>query len=160
VQRWSLATLERELAVPLPGAGEVGQVLMGSASRGPLVVGGVLLDIQTLRPLELKAPGNQQSGFFGARAGARVSADGRVLSGPEFVMTVLPGPAVRTYHVPNLLGHITPSPDGRVIHTTCGRYTVEDKPPAAHGNRPALYSDGACYCLPAVEGCDLFLHLA
>src|SRR5205823_5846704 len=38
IQRWSLATFERELATPLPVQGKVSAVCMGSASNGPLLL--------------------------------------------------------------------------------------------------------------------------
>jgi hypothetical protein len=136
--RWDLATLERELAVPAEGS--VSELVMGSASAGPLlVIGGPtqfgspsfrFLDLTKLRPIDVV---QAQGGFsLEARGGmsARASADGRTFCVPgSFGMGVMiyDGQKIR----PQQGGHDAahgigiPSPDGQVIYAGNGRFSPQ-----------------------------------
>lgn len=59
------------------------------------------------------------------------------------------GKEARGYHENGLPGHLTPSPDGKVIYTAKGRYTNRINP---LGDRSGV----GPYCLPAVQG-DYYL---
>src|SRR5262249_1625461 len=79
LQRWSLATFEREAAVPAPQPGALKALAMGSATAGPLLVVGAdglaLLDPQTFRPSGHEV-GERLRPQFDA---VRMSADGRLI---------------------------------------------------------------------------------
>src|SRR5262249_44242433 len=72
LERWDLASGEKELTRSAPGGADVGRVLLGSASRGPVIVNESFLDLQTLRPLPIKAPNGVPAPW------SPVSADGTV----------------------------------------------------------------------------------
>src|SRR5262249_25581075 len=87
IQRWDLRTFEREAPAPLALKGTVKALCMGSASHGPLLVGGAdgptplggvaFLDVQTFKPLEFT---NQHQLGFGDGVHLRASADGKVFT--------------------------------------------------------------------------------
>src|SRR5262249_48210589 len=87
IQRWDLRTFEREATAPLALKGTVKALCMGSASHGPLLVGGAdgptplggvaFLDVQTFKPLEFT---NQHQLGFGDGVHLRASADGKVFT--------------------------------------------------------------------------------
>jgi hypothetical protein len=97
LQRWSLATLERETTVILPVRGPLKSVAMGSASNGPLLLlqrdGPLdnfesdplaLIDLSTLKPLPVRWPVNAPGVALVADCAVRASADGRVFGLKEF----------------------------------------------------------------------------
>lgn len=160
VQRWDLATRRRELTAPLPGGGRVTMAAMGSASRGPLLLGGgegfsrvTLLDIQTCKPLAVQRLGN---GHVGAEPGTfvRASADGRVFGmwrahvfSPSGIQTlVLTGKQLRGYYEHDSAGHVVPGPDGKFVYTARGTFTTQLKRLGEAGR------GGGPYCLPAHHG--------
>ncbi len=59
-QRWNLQTFEREVTVPNPLDGAISDLVMGSASTGPLLVNfagrNALLNPRTFRQLSIRAP--------------------------------------------------------------------------------------------------------
>src|SRR5262249_44604842 len=130
--------------------------LMGSGSRGPLLLAGartVFLDPKTLKPLDVDA---KAFGGLGADQFVRVSGDGRVFTSynpgqsPQgHLIRVLQGKTVRQHGLDAgilIYGHATPGPDGRYVYTTYGPFTAEGKPV---GKLPARDS---AYALPAAEG--------
>ena len=167
IQRWSLATFEREARVPLAVTGQITTAIMGSASDGPLVLGGSGLqgvgglplrffDVLSLR--EIAVASRQGGGHVGTHPQSppvlRISADGRVLgmwcvgvSPSGFQTAVLSGNGVQTYYEHNSVGNIIPGPDGRVIFTNTGLYNVELK--RLDGHSP---TGGGVHPVPAVHG--------
>jgi hypothetical protein len=146
LERWDLATGEKELTRPMPGLADVTAVCMGSASHGPVVVNAdTVFDLDTLRPLPIRF----QHG--GPVSWSPVAADGTVFgawkpnqSPTESISFVLEGDELKRYEGGEL-GHIVPGPDGRVVYTNQGVRT----------NRLAGLKGGPPkpgYCLPAVEG--------
>ncbi len=127
IQRWDLRTLEREITAPLTLDGTVQAVSMGSASDGPLLVGGVggpgsfnglaFIDPHTLRVLDVS--GRQAAGF-GERSQIRAAAAGNVFTvgtrdGTHSLM-LTGGRLVATAAGPGCpSGACRPSPDGRVV---------------------------------------------
>jgi hypothetical protein len=164
IQRWSLTTFERELAIPLTIPGQISAAVMGCASDGPLVLtgpgmrgeGGLPLrfvDVKTLN--EITGLKRQGGGNVGTHpqypAALRISADGRVLgmwtpglSPAGLQAVVLGGEKIQTSYEHTTVGSILPGPDGRVLFTNGGLYTVDLKRieagkggvpvPAVHGH--------------------------
>jgi hypothetical protein len=164
IQRYNLATFEKEVTVPAPTSGQVSHVLLGSASQGPLLLAGgdgkvVFLDPRTFKPQDVKTSG--LSGF-GPDAFCRVSGDGRVfttykpkVSPQGHLIHELVGKIVKSYGLDDagtsISGHATPSPDGRYVYTAHGAFTGTGKPLG----KPA--TDGKAYALPAAEGETFYL---
>ena len=169
IDRYSLETFEKEGSVKLP-AGQVGvHLLMGSATRGPLVglVAGApgLLAPNTLKPvvgLTIDV-GKNEKWVEGA---TRISGDGRVIttynphSSPQghtvYVRTggtytkLVPGPDNN-----DVSGHFYPGPDGRFFYSAVGVLNAAGKPVGKKG----AYGDGSKYSLPAAEGEGFFLRI-
>jgi hypothetical protein len=167
-QRYNLNTFEREATVPSPITATVAKMLMGSASRGPLVVfctgrafgnseAGVL-DPVTLKPLDVQLNGGRDSTW-------RISGDGRLLAsfqpstspqghqlhlrqGDEFKRSGLEGD-------PNFAGHIIPGPEGRNVYTARGIFTNAGKPLGKLGS----YNDGSRFCVPCAENETFYLRI-
>lgn len=162
VERWSLTTFERE-AVGQPSVRvNMEQFLMGSASQGPLFIGGTFFDILTLepspfqelnkpvlpgdRPTHARMPGDSSLSI-------RASASGRVFG---FCQPAMSGLYI-TYYVlgdtdfvqdprKQSQGNIVPSSDGAALFSASGVFFTR-APKAwipAEGARGCLY-------IPAVE---------
>jgi hypothetical protein len=155
IQRWDLATGERELAVPLAARGKVAAVCMGSASQGPVFVGigntietpFQFLDLRTFKPLALKMPEHRPL-FPGPCV--RASADGRTFGlafprgGGGVQSLVVAGGEVQFHdNGGDPCGHVVPSPDGKVLYTSRGAFSDQAKRGA--DARDDLYS------LPATQ---------
>jgi hypothetical protein len=135
IQRWDLQTRTREVATTLPFTDTVRGVLMGSASEGPVLVGGKsthFLDLRTLRPVDIKGAGALQFGDGSFTRRIWVSADGTVfgstyrgLSPSGLNICVLQGNECKNYSQHISPGHILPGPNGKVIYTSGGRYTPQ-----------------------------------
>jgi hypothetical protein len=163
VQRWSLATFEREGTAVLPIKGEVRALSMGSASAGPLVLhtkqefgfgaGLAFVDVATLRPIEV---GWVQGGglpHIGDNMHIRGSPDGRAFglwctshtpSGLT-LLTLVGTNGARALYDHSSVGHLIPVPEAKVVYTGLGLFSDELK--AVPGERPEAYS-----FLPAVRG--------
>ena len=144
LERWDLATGEKELTRTLPNAADVNSVLMGSASHGPVVVNGVFYDLYSLKPLPIKTP------FGVPPPWSPVSADGTVFgswknnqSPTESTSFVLQGDELKRYDEGGT-GYVVPGPDGRVVYTAAGLRTNQLK---GLDGAPKLG-----LCLPATEG--------
>jgi hypothetical protein len=163
IQRYSLATFEREVTTPVPEGKPVSVALMGSASHGPLVLcgegGAVALDPATLKVLpDLKFGFNNSRGLV-----MRMSADGRVItsympnSSPQFhLVYVREGDTYKAHPLDReAAGMMTPGPEGRFVYTARGLYTTEGKPVGKRG----AYGDGSRYSLPSAESEAFFLRI-
>ena len=191
VERWSLTTFEREAAAPLviheerppnwrgrQGA-EISSAVMGSASDGPLILGGPFLngerglplrflDIQTLKEAECTNPkGGNMVGHPDAPHMMRVSANGRTIgmwgsfSPSGFQSALLNGNSVRIHYEHTSVGRIIPGPDGETLYTGAGLYAndltlVGQKPlafadaiPSAHGH---FYLSSTAVVMKSVPG--------
>jgi hypothetical protein len=173
VQRWDLKTFEKEKTVLLEGKETIKSVLMGSASNGPLWlveerragIGGravTALDPQTLRPLDLKKDPKSQT--YGVGEGMRVSADGSTLgtwrfgtSPSGFTVITLADDALKFRYEHSSVGHLTPSPDGKVIYTANGRFTPDGKSAGEQDGGSTQRGQGLPYCFPAADGSNLYL---
>jgi hypothetical protein len=167
MQRWDLLSFERELTVPVPVNGKVCSIAMGSASNGPLVLGGPTIhqsgtlplsfvDVDTLKELQPAEEKGHPAGMVGKHPQyphtMRVSADGRTitmwnpgLSPMGFQSVVLTGNSLQINSEHNTVGEIYPAPDGRTLYTSMGLYTSELKKIGEQTTRTALR-------LPSVQG--------
>ena len=161
IQRWDLRTGEREVSAPLPFAGVVKALAMGSASQGPLLVHwavgtGALdrapvdfLDIQTLKPLPIQ--GNAGRGHcyrdfmhFRASAAGTVFGVWCTSHSPQGIgALVFEGRTLHSYYEHNSALFVIPGPDGRVLHTGAGLYTNQVK---------RLEANATERCVPAHHG--------
>ena len=143
LQRWSLATFEKETTVPNPAGGSPKQILMGHASDGPLYVGGpavtqkhyAFLDPRTFREVEVKVEGGRGGPSVGDTYPhtVRVSPDGRVYTwwtpglSPSGLNSMVVGrTTAKSYNEHTTVGAILPGPDG-TLFTAAGLYTPELK---------------------------------
>lgn len=127
IQRWDLASGERELSLPLPDEIKGAQIAMGWASEGPLMTSNaVLLDLQTLRPLpfEHDRTGHSQ---MDRTAQVRASADGsafgfwRTHSTPSGLSVArVVGNKVTWRYEHSSVGTVVPSMDGSLVMTCRG----------------------------------------
>ena len=151
LERWDLETGKKEQTRPAPSAANVDSVLMGSASRGPVIVNDSFIDLATLKPLPMKSTAGIPPPW------SPVSADGTVFgswnsnqSPADSTTFVLQGEDLKRYGGGGL-GHIVPGPDGRAVFTATGVVTNQLKTFGGESSKLG-------YCLPAVEG-SLFLSL-
>ncbi len=157
LERWSLTTFELEKSSPPPFNETITGVLMGCASKGPLVVNGFLLDLATFKMLPiLSDKGSERP--LGSALGRFASGDGTVFgswksnqSPVETSTFVYEGGVVKRYEGGELM-HAIPGPDGRSVYTAKGVVSSTlnrgDRDDATYG-----------YCLPALRG-DYFLSLS
>ena len=155
VQRWSLATWEREAEAPFAMKVPVVSTAMGSASDGPLLIEGcnwpslgecVFFDILQMKKLEL--PSDPHS-FFDTEPNVfvRGSANGRVFANMSYsgVQTcVLTNGQIQRYRGQGGR-YPVPGPDGKVIYTQKGQCNVQLQP--LGGDRPAWPAHCSLYYL-------------
>lgn len=143
IQRWSLETFEREMVKTLDIDVPPTVLAMGSASDGPILIGGgdghpggyQLLDLKTLKPIQLTYDeANRQRFEITAQSLVRASADGhtfttwRTATSPSgFFVLHVDGTRVSTRYEHDSVGYIAPSPDGSRIYTASGIYTPQIK---------------------------------
>jgi hypothetical protein len=174
IERWSLRTLEREVAATLPVKGVIKAVAMGSASKGPLLVHAAvgsealdsaflaLLNTETLKPIfaELNTQiATIMMGSYRDLVHLRASADGRVFGlwctshSPTGMGVVVYSEAVtRTFYAHKDVGYVVPSPDGKAVYTRFGNYVLQ-----AQGQPGEMPETGGAM-LPASLG-DQYLNL-
>ena len=163
LERWSLTTFEKEVTVPSPVNGSVAKMLMGSATRGPLILGtaGARTPPLFLDPMTFKDAGYQVEGLAGLFLNAaddgtqvRISANGEVLtswnggsSAGQFTL-VREGKTYKPHGQLSLLGEAYPSADGRTLFTREGQFTAEAKEVCKSGN----VVGHAVWSVPALQG--------
>jgi hypothetical protein len=159
VQRFDLATFERELSEPFELKFPLSSITLGSSSKGPVLVAGgtggssnwdmEFLDLQTLKPLGLKklGPGYKQMAIQ-PQTQVRASADGAVFSlwrGSGFHTFLVSDQDVYNYFDYASIAPIRPGPDGSVLFTGKGLITNQGKPVGAGRNE-------GYYTFPAHHG--------
>ena len=148
---WDLKTGEKDLTRTLPNAADINSVLIGSASRGPLVVNGSFFDLHSLKPLPIKTPyGFRRPGVRFQRT-ARFSAVGRPTSRRPRARRSCSKATNSSTITRGDRDYVVPGPDGLAVYTAGG---VREQP-AGRSERSARQ---AGICLPAVEG-NFFLSL-
>ncbi len=127
LQRWSLATFEKEATVASPMRGALADVVMGSSSDGPLLIcangGGTFVDARTFRPIELKWTEEHMPGV--APGLVRASADGSVFGmrndvgaeGHSVSVIAVHGDEARSHTKSILPSLLLPDFDGRYVYT-------------------------------------------
>ena len=176
VERWDLQTLERVASAPLPVAGEVKAVVMGAASRGPLLVHWAkgtapldetpftLVDSNTLAVIEpsVKAPTLGGVGRYRDKFHVRASADGksfgvwRTGTAGGFGIIVVNGTSTESLYTHEDVGHVIPGPDGKTVFTGAGKQAPRAQSTGAlpRGDRevPACQGDYYLTLPPDREG--------
>lgn len=135
IQRWSLTTFERELAVPLTEGNEAGSLTTGfAATDAPLLVGGKersgkvqFLDAKTLQRREYKQVGHFREFECGQRSLIRASANGKLFvstrtgSSPAgYFSLVLQGDNYEVFYEHKDPGLLNPSADGERLYSAEG----------------------------------------
>ena len=164
LQRWSLTTFEKEITVPNPVSGSVAKMLMGSATRGPLVIGitgspagALFLDPETFKEADYHLA-ERAGGFLSVPddgTQTRISANGEIMtswmigSSPMGLKTLVrEGKTYKEYYQHTTVGSIFPSADGRTLFTREGQFTAETKEICKSGN-----SGGhAVWSVPSLQG--------
>jgi hypothetical protein len=173
LQRYSLATFEREVTAAAPTTNPVQKMLMGSASRGPVILfctgkGFGPEETFILDPITFKPDGPQTLGNnlgWGAQSTWRISGDGRLLtsyqphSSPQgHLLHRRTADGFTQAGVGadiNFAGHLTPGPEGRFVYTARGIFTNEGKPVGKLGS----YNDGSRWCVPCAETEAFYLRI-
>jgi hypothetical protein len=145
IQRYSLASFEREVSSPLPTGATAGTMAMGHASLGPILVGAagdrlgngsfMLLNPKTLKPMEEK--GEVRGREFECYSGCivRAAPNGQVFTSTRtsvspsgFYTLVLSNGKPETHYEHDSPGMLLPSADGSRIYTSMGVYSNVIKP--------------------------------
>jgi hypothetical protein len=167
IERWNLATLERDVAATLSIKGVIKAIAMGSASKGPLLIYSAagtepldrtsfaLFNAETMRPIVAEL--NTQVAWIMAGNARnivhiRASADGTVFGlwatdhTPTGMGVIVYTDAVtRTFYVHNQVGYVVPSPDGKALYTRSGKVALGDR-----GQPPDRVENGN----PVLPGCQ------
>jgi WD40 repeat protein len=165
IKRWSLPEGKMEAGVQLPWT-RITSIAMGSASRGPVLLGRPgppgnqlgqsqlkFVDLSSLRPLNLEV---RFKGFDDKRlhppVHVRAAADGRTFCligsavSPNGVMAVVlaeQGAVASSWH--RSASHAVPAPDGRILYTSDGGWLTAE----SDSFGPTLISG---FVLPAADG--------
>src|SRR5262249_824979 len=141
VVRYDLTTFAPEQDAELSAMQKPTDAAMGSATAGPLVLGGIpaqgnaskmslqFLDLDKLTEVPIKQAEGEFKVTFGAPAHLRISADGRTLAAwyaqlqPSGLQVAqLEGNSIRGAFRAESVGHVTPGPDGQTIFTEKGMF--------------------------------------
>ena len=144
IQRYDLATLEKELAVPLPSIGKVDGLALGHASAGPALLmtrnGPRFLDLAklSLLDLEIRSGGNWWHPHPQYPLQVRASPDGSAFAGWEpglspsgIRLLTLQGDTAECKYEHNSAGVLLPSFDGSALFTSTGILSADLKPLAS-----------------------------
>jgi S1-C subfamily serine protease len=153
IQRWNLNTLQRELTTTVPVEGTPTGVVMGSASRGPLLMryttAGVaemghfaFIDPHTLHALPPVNMANMNMILMSRGLHARASASGDVFGmwssgqSPSGVgVLVMHNNKAESHYEHTSLGSVVPGPDGQYIFTGGGvLFNQQLRPLSPEGN--------------------------
>ncbi|AMV22815.1 hypothetical protein VT84_00285 [Gemmata sp. SH-PL17] len=159
IQRWDLATFEKEATLANPVTGTVARLLAPSAADGPVFVltkpdGAFGNKLTPLDPVKLLPLKGVEPARFNQPAGIRVSASGTSVA--AFRKDTNAGSQAFSFDgkkftgVPiwwgNVYGHVCPSPDGNTLYTSAG---------VAVGGKLT----GSAYTIPAAEGNGFYLSV-
>ena len=142
IQRYDLATLQKDLTVPLPEVGQVDGLALGHASAGPALLmtrdGPRFLDLATLALADPKngIPGGYWRPHPQYPLQVRASANGSTfaawepgLSPSGIRILTLEGDTAQARYVHNSAGALQPSFDGSLLFTGVGLYSAADLGP-------------------------------
>ena len=170
VVRYDLVSFAPDLDAPLTAPQKPTDAAMGSATDGPLILGGVpsqgnasrmslmFIDADTLAEVPIEKADGDFKVTFGAAAHLRVSADGRTLAAwydqlqPSGIQIArLDGNSIAGSYRADSVGHVTPGPDGQTLFTEKGMFSAKAEPvarretaiPAVHGSWFVTLADAA-----------------
>jgi S1-C subfamily serine protease len=137
IQRYDLATLQKELTVSLPEVGEVNGLVLGYASAGPALLtassGTRFIDVAKLSLVEPAS--DVRGGDWRGRMQVRASADGSTfaawatgLSPSGINILTLEGDTAQYRYEHTSAGVLLPSYDGALLFTGAGIYSADLKP--------------------------------
>jgi S1-C subfamily serine protease len=172
LERWDLASNQREIETTIPLPGEVQSIAMGSASEGPLLIHWgrpktpldhtalELVDIATMKTVPIERRSDRKPKAHYDHVHFRASADGQTFGGWGYNVTsidmhahILTGKTLTTHLVENdWYGYVVPSRDGKILYTGNGGYTPDLKPLRNKNENGLLWS------LPCATG-DMHLEL-
>ncbi|MCA9005403.1 MAG: DUF1559 domain-containing protein [Planctomycetaceae bacterium] len=174
IQRYSLNTFEKELSLPVALNGEGSQLVMGSASNGPVLFFSgnesyaekSFLDLQTLEKSRVDLPGGEIHVLSGNRI-IHVSPDGKVFGicvggiAPSRIKTIrINGNQIETAHRYDTNGVVVPGKDGSRLFNASGIYLPSLRQIAGevclNSGIPAVYSD--YYFVRGEDGSSFHLH--
>ncbi|HJZ94788.1 MAG TPA: hypothetical protein VKE40_28235, partial [Gemmataceae bacterium] len=168
IERWSLSTFKIEKEAPLEVRQKPTAAAMGSATAGPLILGGpqaqnnaskmalMFIDVATLKEVWIEKAVGDFGVTFGTAAHLRASPDGRLLGAwfaqlqPSGLQTVqLNGNSMTGAHKRESVGHVVPGHDGKTVFTEKGMFTAAGEPtrrrepvvPAAYGPQFLMIAD-------------------
>jgi hypothetical protein len=172
IQRWDLATFEREASAELPVKGVVKAISMGSAASDLLLVYSAAgteqlaqagFNFVSVHSLKIVDNGPIQQGQYSSYRDLvhiRASPDGRVYGlwctshSPHGLMSiVVSGTAVKSHYEHTDVDHVVPGPDDRFLFTGRGLYTLDGKPLAQ-----SWVNGVGNLCVPSQEG-PFYLNL-
>jgi hypothetical protein len=161
VLRYSLASFKLEADISLEVRQRPTTAAMGSATSGPLILGGVpsqnnaskmaltFVDLDTMKEVLIDKAEGDFKVSFGAAAYLRASANGQTLGAwlaqlrPSGLQVArLKDNTIGGSYLAETVGHVTPGPDGQTIFTEKGIYNTKGEPtgkrdpavPAVHGH--------------------------
>jgi hypothetical protein len=154
LQRWSLESFKRELTVSLPVKNGVQNLVMGSASRGPVVLNDMFLDLQSLKSLVIVASDFWPVKGVNVHPEIRASADGKVFTAwlprsPDLYSFMLREDRLTGYRGRQTSSYAVPGPDGEFIF---GNQVL------TNDLKQAAWADWNCGVIPALQG-NYFLTL-
>jgi hypothetical protein len=141
VERWSLTTFEKETEKKVDVKEVITAVAMGSATAGPLVLGGpkaqgnaskmalMFIDVETLKEVKIDKADGKFGVSLGNSAHLRISANGKLLSAwhkdvsPSGVqMAELNENSLQGNYAHENVGHVVPTADGKSVGTANGSF--------------------------------------
>jgi hypothetical protein len=152
VLRYNLSPFKFEKDATLEYQQKPKLAAMGSATAGPLVLGGLpgpgdaskmglrFIDIETLKEVKIDRAEGDLKVTTGSPAYVRMSADGRCvgirysqLQPSGLQIAWLEGNTIKGTYLAESVGHVTPSADGRKIYTELGQFDLDAKPDGPRG---------------------------
>jgi hypothetical protein len=143
IERWSLKTLERDVAATLPIQGVIKSIAMGSASHGPLLIHWAVgtqpldravftsINTETMKAVveEIKMPpACMLGGHYRDLVHMRAAANGQVFgmwctshTPSGAAMIAITNTGANSHYLHSDEGHILPSPDGKTVFTRYGK---------------------------------------
>ena len=153
IQRYDLATLKKELTVPLPEVGQVDGLALGHASAGPALLmtrnGPRFLDVAKLALADPKngVPSGHWCPHPEYPLQVRASADGSTFAAWEpglspggIRLLTLEGDTAQCRYEHSSAGILQPSYDGNLLLTGAGIYSADLKPVSAE-----QFRGGVCF---------------
>ena len=165
LERWSFKNFKKQLTVKVPFENPIDMVIMGAGSKGPVFIGakhspGIFISGKSMTPLNYQVIDHRynrnDATVYGAGPESRMRAsfNGQTftnwatnVSPAGFRSIVFTGRLVHCFSQHDTMGYLMPSPDGELIHTGKGIYTMQTKP---FSGNDKMFSKS--FSIPAVHG--------